>query len=101
MHLYRIEICFDSSCDNLAELCEEADAIFSNVELPCIVSDPSKRVYSDSGNPRDFGNIYLALSDLSKNPSLLNAIDDAFLICGDGDEQTRDSLKDFFVKPRL
>jgi len=91
---FKVEIYFDPLAANLADICAETDEIFSKYNMPCLVRGDDRRIYTDNGDPKDFGKLYAAISKASKNPHILNAISDGYFDRGD----RRDTLMTSFFE---
>ena len=62
--------------------------------MPCLVRGDDRRIYTDTGDPKDFGKLYAAISIMSDNPSIINAINDGYFDRGD----RRDTLMTSFFE---
>ena len=92
---FKVEIYFDPTAENLADICAETDEIFSKYNMPCLVSGNDSRIYTDRGDPKDFGKLYGAIIKMSDKSYIVNAISDGYFDRGD----RRDTLMtNFFEK---
>jgi hypothetical protein len=91
---FKVEIYFDPAAANLADVCAETDEIFSGYDMPCLVRKEDCRIYTDTGDPKDFGKLYAAINKVSDKPYIINAINDGYFDRGD----RRDTLMTSFFE---
>jgi len=91
---FKVEIYFDPATANLADVCAETDKIFSTYSMPCLVREDDKRIYTDTGDPKDFGKLYAAIAKVKRTPSILHNISDGYFDRGD----RRDTLMTSFFR---
>jgi len=92
--MFRVEIDFKPELNNVAEYLTAVDELFAKRNMPCIHRGDYSRVYGDSGNPKDIGILYLAVSDIKQTPWIVKGIRDAHFDNG----RTRDTLMTNFFK---
>ena len=95
--MFRVEIDFKPELDDVDRYCEAVDEIFEGRNMPCLHRGEYSRVYGDTGNPKDFGILYSAVSRVKHSPWIVKGIRDAHFDNG----RTRDTLMTNFFKAAL
>ncbi|MCL2087717.1 MAG: hypothetical protein FWH05_09035 [Oscillospiraceae bacterium] len=96
---FKVELYFDPNADELNDARSDTDKIFSAFGMPCLVSDNTRRIYGDSGDPKDFGKLCAAIARSSKIPYIQNAVSDAYFDIDNGDDRET-LMTSFFGKKR-
>ena len=87
---FKVEIYFNPNSENLEDICNATDEIFSSYEIPCIISENDNRIYMYN----DCGLLAAAIGKVKRNPRILSSISDGIFDWGD----KRETLMTNFFK---